>query len=82
VVLAPLPSPRHLARATAGSAVGGLAQPTTLTGGLTGLLAWRLGTGALTPQMPGGRMKENLTVLTLALPDVLSHGPASPQAHD
>jgi hypothetical protein len=27
-------------------------------------------------------MKENLTVLTLALPDVLSHGPASPQAHD
>jgi hypothetical protein len=63
-------------------AVFRFAQPTALAGRFAGLLAWRLGTVALTPQVAGVRMKERSTELTFALSDVLSHWPASPQAND
>jgi hypothetical protein len=57
-------------------------QPMTLAGSLAGLAAHGLRTVTLPSHVAGVRMKEALTVLTLALSDVMSHWPASPQAND
>ena len=82
VGLAPLPHAFHRRRAAEGGEVGGFVQPTTLAGGLTGLAAWRWGTGGLAANAAGVRVKEGLTMLTLALSEVPDHWPASPQVND
>jgi len=81
VGLAPLPHAFHRRRAAAVVAVGGCAPPPALTGRLAGLLAWRTGTGVLTPNVAMVGIKEDCAVLTLALADVPCHWPASPQVN-
>jgi hypothetical protein len=82
MVLAPLPHAFNMVRATEVIAVFGFVQPPVLARRFAGLAAWTLGTVVLMPQVTVVRMKECLTVLTLALSDVTSHWPASPQAND
>jgi hypothetical protein len=57
-------------------------EPTTLAGGFAGLAARGLGAVALALGAARVGSKEGLTVLTLALREWTSHGPASPQVHD
>jgi hypothetical protein len=62
--------------------VARLVQPAALTGRFAGLAArWRR-TVVLAPGAARVRIKEGLTVLTLALGEWTSHWPASPQAND
>ena len=82
MVVAPLPHPLDVGGAAEVMAVVGFVQPPPLTGRFAGLSAWRLGTVVLSSHVAGVRIKEGLTVLTLALSHVTYHGPASPQAHD
>ena len=82
MVLAPLPHPFHMGRAAEVVVVFGCAQPTPLAGGFAGLSTWRLRTGVLAPNIAGVRSKKDLAVLTLALSEVMSHWPESPQVND
>jgi len=82
VVLAPLPNPFHMVRATEVIVVFGFLQPSALAGGFAGLAAWRPRTVALTPHVAIVGIKEDLAVLTLALSDVTCHWPESPQVND
>jgi hypothetical protein len=59
-----------------------LLQPTALTGRFAGLAARGRRTVVLAPGAARVRIKEGLTVLTLALGEWTSHWPASPQAND
>lgn len=82
MVLAPLPHPFHMDRAAEGIAVVGLLQPTALAGRFARLSTEGLRTVMLASNIAGGRIKEDLTMLPLALAGVLSHWPGSPQAND
>jgi len=62
--------------------VGGLVQPTMLAGRFAGPSAHGLGAVALASGAARVGSKDGLTVLTLALTQWTSHGPASPQAND
>ena len=82
MVLAPLPHPFHMGKAAEVVLVFGFAQPTPLTSGFAGLSTWWLRTVVLAPNVAGVRIKECLTVLTLALSEVTYHWPESPQVND
>src|SRR5215813_6905103 len=82
MVVAPLPYPFDVGRATEVMAIVGFVQTPPLTGRFAGLAAWRLGTVVLPPHVAGVRIKQCLTVLALPLSYVTFHGPASPQAYD
>jgi hypothetical protein len=82
VGLAPLPDALNVGGACEGIAVRRLVPPAALAGGFAGLAALALGARALAPSATRVRVKEELTVLTLALAQWTSHGPASPQVHD
>ncbi len=82
VGLAPLPDALDMGGTTEVITVVGLLQPTAVTGRFAGLAArWRR-TVVLAPGAARVRIKEGLTVLTLALGEWTSHWPASPQAND
>jgi len=81
MVVAPLPHPFDVGGAAEVLAVVGFTQPTTLTGRFAGLAAEGLRTVVLASNIARVRIKEDLTMLTLALAGVLSHWPGSPQAN-
>jgi hypothetical protein len=62
--------------------VARLLQPTVLTGRFAGLAACGRRTVVLAPSAARVRLKEGLTVLTLAFAEWTSHWPASPQTND
>jgi len=82
VGLSPLPDALDMRGTTEVITVARLLQPTTLTGRFAGLAACRRRTVVLAPGAAGVRIKEGLTVLTLALGEWTSHWPVSPQAND
>jgi hypothetical protein len=62
--------------------VARLLQPTALTGRFAGLAACGRRTVVLAPSAARVRLKESLTMLTLAFAEWTSHWPASPQTND
>jgi hypothetical protein len=82
MVLAPRPHTFDIGGAAEVSAVFRFLPPSALTGRFAGLSAWQLGTGVLAPHVAGVGIKEDLTVLTLALSGLTYHWPASPQVND
>ncbi len=71
-----------MGRAAEVVAVLRVVKPTALTGRFAGHTAWRLRTVVLTSNIPVVRIKECLTVLTLALCGLTYHWPDSPQVND
>ena len=82
MILSPLLDALHMIGTAEVIAIFGFVQPSALTLGLTGLSALRLGTVALVSHIAVVGNEEDLTVLTLAFSDGVSHGPESPQAYD
>ena len=81
VGLSPLPDALDMGGTTEVITVVGVSPPPALTGRFAGLAArWRR-TVVLAPGAARVRIKEGLTVLTLALGEWTSHWPASPQAN-
>ena len=82
VSLAPLPDAFDVGGACEVIAVRRFVQPAPLAGDSAGMAARGLRAVALASSATGVGSKEGLTMLTLALTQWTSHGPASPQAHD
>src|SRR5215471_10943941 len=82
VRFAPLPDTLYVHWAAEVISVVRFLMPATLAGDFPHVAARGLGAVALTSGAARVGIKKALTVLTLALTQWTSHGPASPQAHD
>jgi hypothetical protein len=82
VGLAPLPDALDVGWACEVIAVRRFVKPAPLAGDFAGMAALGLRAVALASGATGVGSKEGLTMLTLALTQWTSHGPASPQAHE